>query len=112
MDWFVLRAALFTTGGRASKGCHLTQLPKPARSEYRAAIEPERHRDHGLCGAGFPSSIHLLVNSMPSSLALCAVSKARPMQLKARTRLMPSLSQHTMTLNFHRLPLLVGSSMR
>jgi hypothetical protein len=34
------------------------------------------------------------------------------MQLKARTRLMPSLSQHTMTLNFQRLPLLVGSSMR
>jgi hypothetical protein len=31
--WFVLRAALFTTGGRASKGCHLTQLPKPAPLE-------------------------------------------------------------------------------
>ena len=38
--------------------------------------------------------------------------EARPMQLKARIRLMPSLSQHTTTLNFQRLPLLVGSSMR
>ena len=35
-----------------------------------------------------------------------------PMQLKVRIRLMPSLSQHTTTLNFQRLPLLVGSSMR
>jgi hypothetical protein len=66
----------------------------------------------GQWGAGLPSSIHLFVNSMPSSLALCAVSKARPMQLSVRTRLMPSLSQHTTTLNFQRLPLLVGSSIR
>jgi hypothetical protein len=47
MNWFVLRAALFTTGARASKGCHLTQLPKPAPLGISRCYEPERHRDNG-----------------------------------------------------------------
>jgi hypothetical protein len=106
-----MHAALLTTGDLISEVWH--SLSGRISATRNSAYYDRNDIDvTDQWGAGFPSSIHLFVNSMPSSLALCAVSKARPMQLNVRMRLMPSLSQHTTTLNFHRLPLLVGSSMR
>lgn len=106
-----MHAALFTTGDLISEVWHLLS-GRISATRISACYDRNGKDVTDQWRAGFPSSIHFFVNSMPSSLALCAVSKARPMQLNVRMRLMPSLSQHTTTLNFHRLPLLVGSSMR
>jgi hypothetical protein len=36
--WFLPRAALFTTGGRASKGCHLTQAAETGAARNIALL--------------------------------------------------------------------------